>query len=516
MATPGRPFPINSLPGIRRDGTPLLAGNFSDGLWSRFQRGRPRKMGGYRMITNQFAGFARALHVASANNVIHVHYGSGQKLEHLDLSPDGFGGGASDRTPAGLAVDPNRTWMFDEAFDPSTGGGTPMLLAFASPSLDAIDSDVNGPVYYGDLYEDNVLLVPITGANAPNVSGGLVVMHPYTFVYGNDGFVAWSDEGLPLTWRGGDAGDNRIAESKVVFGALVRGGGQAPAGLFWSLNALVRMSYVGAPAVFAFDTISDQTSVLSAHAIIEYDGVFYWPAVDRFLMYSGVVREMKNDMNINWFFDGLNKVHRNKVFATKIPRFGEIWWFYPRGHATECNAAVIYNVREDLWYDTDFPDIRTAAAFAQTFPYPIMAGDKEEANWPGFSLWQHEFGQDKIVDLAHTSAIRSYVITAPISMATSGPFQQGWSGTEGLTSIDRLEPDFNQAGTMTFRTIGRRFPRSPDEVLFESMFDPTTEKVDRIRNQQRIMRLMFESNTLGGFYEMGQPIIHVEQGDVRP
>jgi hypothetical protein len=110
--------------------------------------------------------------------------------------------------------------------------------------------------------------------------------------------------------------------------------------------------------------------------VIEYDGIYYWCGVDRFLMYNGVVKEVPNNMNQNWFFDNLNYAQRQKVYATKVPRYGEIWWFYPRGSSTECNDAIIYNIREQTWYDagTALGSYRSAGFFSQVFPFPVNAG----------------------------------------------------------------------------------------------------------------------------------------------
>jgi hypothetical protein len=109
--------------------------------------------------------------------------------------------------------------------------------------------------------------------------------------------------------------------------------------------------------------------------VIEYDGIYYWCGVDRFLLYNGVVKEIPNAMNQNYFFDNLNYAERDKVWVSKVPRFGEIWWFYPRGEATECTDAIIYNVRENIWYDAGqaLGAQRSAGYFSQVFHYPITA-----------------------------------------------------------------------------------------------------------------------------------------------
>ena len=44
-------FALDTKAGIQRDGTIFDKEFYSDGQWVRFQRGRPRKMGGYSAIT---------------------------------------------------------------------------------------------------------------------------------------------------------------------------------------------------------------------------------------------------------------------------------------------------------------------------------------------------------------------------------------------------------------------------------------------------------------------------------
>ena len=113
-------------------------------------------------------------------------------------------------------------------------------------------------------------------------------------------------------------------------------------------------------------------------------------------MFNGVVREIPNQLNQNWFFDNLNYAQRQKVFAYKVPRFGEIWWCYPRGNATECTHAVIYNLRENTWYDTELPNSgRSCGKFVTVFEYPITTGiDATSAGF--YKLWQMEFGLDEL------------------------------------------------------------------------------------------------------------------------
>ena len=228
----------------------------------------------------------------------------------------------------------------------------------------------------------------LTFDNQISISGGVVSLHPYVFVYGNDGLIQNCSAGDIDDWASADANRVNAATGKILQGLPVRGGSNAPAGLFWSLDSLVRVSFapqsLGVPgtANFAattywrYDIITSQSSFLSSSGVIEYDGIYFWTGVDRFLLYNGVTKEIPNTFNQNYFFDNLNYTQRQKVWATKVPRFGEVWWFYPRGDATECTDAVIYNIRDNTWYDTGeaLGAQRSAGYFSQVFRFPVQAG----------------------------------------------------------------------------------------------------------------------------------------------
>ena len=302
-----------------------------------------------------------------------------------------------------------------------------------APNLNCICNSEGGQLFYGDEF-GTAPLTEIT--NFPpiySVTGGVVALHPYTVAFGNDGFVMWSTPGDPTDFTGTGAGNAYVTGQKIVRGMPLRGGpGNSPSGLLWSADSLIRMSYTGdATAAFQFDTISAQSSILSAQSAIEYDGIFYWIGTDRFLMFNGVVREVENNMNINFFFDNLNYSQRQKVFAMKVPRFGEIWWCFPKDDSLEPNHAIIFNVRENTWYDTPLPNGgRSAGLFPAVFRKPLMTGVlptftdtteritegddvritedgairvTEDSEVPQYRFWVHEVGTDEI-----DGPVRSY------------------------------------------------------------------------------------------------------------
>ena len=521
-------FTLDTKAGIQRDGTVFDKEFYNSGRWVRFQRGRPRKMGGYREIVDDLAGPSRGMYLNPQQNFNNVFSGFSGGLQLLPISSTGTGSGITDMTLSNFTANANNLWQFDTFYDVS-GSGDNLLLAHPGQNLSIIDNNVNTPVLGGNitgtsmaalgvftssvflnatttmyLSTQNLLIgagqtitgtgipssttvvsanlrVPVLNAvavtgiagqcsctsttglyigqtvavsgtstgtatgitsgvtyfiiatnyattftlsassggaaitttagtttglvftmgqiqdvvisnaattsgastitfdNNVSVSGGVVTLHPYVFVYGNDGLIRNSGAGNVQDWVSADANEVSVATGKIVQGLPVRGGSNAPSGLFWSLDSLIRVSYIGGagtpPQFWRYDLISSQSSILSSQSVIEYDGIYYWCGVDRFLLYNGVVKEIPNNMNQNYFFDNLNYAEREKVWVTKVPRFGEIWWFYPRGSATECTDAVIYNVRENTWYDTGeaLGAQRSAGYFSQIFPFPISA-----------------------------------------------------------------------------------------------------------------------------------------------
>ena len=527
MAT--KVFTLDTKPGIQRDGTLFDMMFYTDGQWVRFQRGRPRKILGYRAMSNQLTGPSRGIWVNPQNSFSSIFSGYNDGLQVLTIDNNGVGAGVSDFTLSNFTASNLNLWQMDGFYDVG-GTGVQSIVAHPGQNLDSINNSVNTPILIGDingttmsqvgvftlsmilnstvnivrsststligagqtvsgtgipasttvvssnLVAPNLDSVAVTGIagqcscaatdglfvdqtvkisgtltgtalgltsgvtyfiiatnftttfqlsttsggggvvtvagtttglvftlgqfqrvvisnaatatsgatdvtfnNNIEVSGGIVSLHPYLFAYGNNGLIQNCAAGDTNDWVSADANATNVASGKIVQGLPVRGGSNAPSGLFWSLDSLIRVSFIGGagtpPQYWRYDIISSQSSILSSQSAIEYDGVYYWCGVDRFLLYNGVVKEIPNSMNQNYFFDNLNYDQRQKVWVTKVPRYGEIWWYYPRGDATECTDAIIYNVRENTWYDAGQARgaQRSAGYFSQVFAYPVAA-----------------------------------------------------------------------------------------------------------------------------------------------
>lgn len=603
---------LKSEAGIKRDGTKFEGNFYTDGQWVRWQRGLPRKIGGYKATQKYLTEISRGFSNFTQMNYIYCHSGGESTLERFTIDSTANSSIISDRTPAAinatgtvtltgggagsvdsitvdgvaittaavpfntnlattaddvvtninaysatsgysasnvgavitieadtagsapngyavvattttitatevdmaggsdaLADDPLNMWMFDYQYDSSTNQN--YIMAHVSPNLGCICNSSGGQIFFGEVLGT----APLLSVNLPpdaNCTGGIVSLHPYLFYYGTDGIIGWSVPGEPtnLTDTGSGAGLARVWGQKIIKGLPLRAGsGSAPAGIFWAYDAVIRATFTGGSTVFQFDVVATDTSIISENSVVDYDGVFFWCGVDRFMMFNGVVREVPNSMNLNYFFDGLNKRNRNKVFAFKVPRYGEVWWCYPRGDATECTHAVIYNVRENTWYDTELPaNGRAAGSFNNSFAAPILAGAVGSGS--DYRVWVQEQGVDEI-DGPTINPIRSYFETADLSSVAQGKNE--------YLRITRIEPDFVQNGDMTVQVTGRANARAPE--VYSSIFtfvDPNNinepyQEIVMLKEQRRELRVRFESNQVYGDYQMGQIIGHVSTGD---
>jgi len=659
---------LSVKPGIQRDGTQFASDTYVDGQWVRFQRGMPRKIGGYNGIFLNASGISRGMTMTSVNGLNYVVSGYNNGLEQWSTDNDdgvGFGpttlypigpistlsltaggslyttgtytgvaltGGTGSGALATIAVSGGvvvtvtlttagtgyqigdvlsassasiggtgsgfkttvtaltyysnndlNLWQFDIGYD-STGGATNQLVAHPGLNLTAIDNTTNTRPLFGAFPSVTNQLSPvgifsvagctkvnnqdhfalpaadarvgagqtvsgngiaagtvvtsvvgtqvnispnttngttatITFDNNIDVSGGVVMLHPYLFVYGNNGLIKNCAAGDFTNWVSSDANANNVSTGKIVKGLPIRGGTTSPSGLFWALDSVIRVSYSpttvgGLNFYWKYDLLTSQSSIMSSQCVIEYDGIFYWCGVDRFLCYNGVVQEIPNTLNQNYFFDNLNYAQRQKVWVSKVPRFGEIWWFYPKSDATECTDAIIYNVREKTWYDAGQASgaRRSAGAFSEVFRNPVWSGN--EMNTQGkYTIWQHEKGVNQIY-LTNVNAIRSMFETCNLGLVTGGPGNPQIVGDNLWARIDRVEPDFVQEGEMNVVVTGKGYANDADIESAPYVFQPDTLKVD-MREQRRELRLRFESNTQNGNYQMGKILISVEGGDVR-
>ena len=126
-----------------------------------------------------------------------------------------------------------------------------------------------------------------------------------------------------------------------------------------------------------------------------------------------------------------------------------------------------------------------------------------------FKFWVHEVGHDEI-DGQNIQPIMSFFETADLSLPTM-------TQENKALQVLMLEPDFVQNGDMTVQVRGRANARSPEvngevKTIFQTPSIPQ-QQVVYFKEQRRELRFRFESNVIGGDYQMGVCLAHLQPGD---
>ncbi len=503
-----------SQPGIIRDGSVLSRKCYTDGEWMRFYQRRPHKMRGFKQLVSNLQGNARALGIFNNQGLSYVHAGTDAGLFRMSITvATGAASTMQSRTPAGLITTANTNWQLDTVYN--SVGATTSIFAHPSDNVADISQDADTAVYYGDVLTTDPLQPIPLGITS---SGGICAVNPYLFLYGHDGIVQWSVPGSPLDFANTGSGSSRPTATKIVRGLPLRG--QAgPAIILWSLDSLITGQFVGTPTWFQFTSVTTNGSILSSNGVIEHNGIYYWATTSGFSMFNGVMRDIPNDFNKQWFLDNLNMAQRQKVFAFKVPRWNEIWWCFPYGSATEPTHAVVLNMSDPsapFWYDTILPNGgRTAGYYNVVYNYPLMTGVN---GGMGSSVWQHEFGLDEVSGMPQQSlAIKSRFRTHEFSAVA--PPTLGDVGVDRSVAYSYMEPDFEQVKDLTFRLWQRPNAKavsvSSEDINVPAVPADTNDQLVKFKKTGRLTAFEIESNTAGGDYFAGAPLVHFKPSDGR-
>ena len=99
---PEKTIILKSEPGIKRDGTKFDGNNYTDGQWVRWQRGLPRKIGGYRSTQKYLTEISRGFSNFTQMDYIYCHSGSRSMVERFTIDYTANSSIVSDRTPQAL------------------------------------------------------------------------------------------------------------------------------------------------------------------------------------------------------------------------------------------------------------------------------------------------------------------------------------------------------------------------------------------------------------------------------
>lgn len=356
----------------------------------------------------------------------------------------------------------------------------------------------------------------ITGSDVPVVHNALLVSDVSRFVITlgcnelgtlaiDPMLVRWSDQEDHTNWT--PAITNQAGGQRLSNGSrLITGRQSRQEILLWTDTALYSMQYVGPDAIWAFQLLGENTSLVSAQAVTLAQGVAYWMGGDKFYKYDGRVQTLECSLLRDVFTD-FNFEQADQVHCGTNEGFGEVWWFFPAAGSTVPNRYVVYNYEQDIWY----PGVMTRTAWldSRLRGNPISAYQS--------TLLDHEVGVDALDGT--TVALNSWLESAPVDiddgdrfalvtrMLPDITFQRSTSGAPQV-SMTVMPADNSGSGYRSPLSVGGESSRS---VVRSSTVpvEQYTEQINiRLRGRQMVLRVQAED--VGVAWQLGSPRVDLK------
>jgi hypothetical protein len=194
----------------------------------------------------------------------------------------------------------------------------------------------------------------------------------------NPSRVQWSDINDPTDWTAGGASQSDFQE--LPDGGDITGITGGEFGIVFLEKAIVRMSYIGSPLFFQFDTISRNIGCIEGGSIAQYGGITYFLSDDGFYSCNGQqVTGIGSEKVDRYFFSNANIGDIDSISAAVDPERNLVIWNYTT--VSGSRGLMIYNFETQKWCeaDTDVNYLSTLATTGTTLDgldsaYNVTAG----------------------------------------------------------------------------------------------------------------------------------------------
>jgi hypothetical protein len=158
--------------------------------------------------------------------------------------------------------------------------------------------------------------------------------------------VYWSDINNETLWT---AGPTSQADSQVIpDGGNIQGITGGEFGIVLLEKSIVRMSYIGAPLFFQFDTLSRTLGCYEPNSVVQYENKTYFLSSDGFYVCDGsAIVPIGGEKVDRFFFDNVDEGNLDKMSAVVDPERQLVIWVYPNTNGKI--SFLIYNWQVNRW-----------------------------------------------------------------------------------------------------------------------------------------------------------------------
>jgi len=194
----------------------------------------------------------------------------------------------------------------------------------------------------------------------------------------NPSRVNWSDINDPTDWTAGGASQSDFQE--LPDGGDITGITGGEFGIVFLEKAIVRMSYIGSPLFFQFDTISRNVGCIEGGSIAQYGGITYFLSDEGFYSCNGQqVTGIGAEKVDRYFFKNANIGDIDSISTAVDPERNLVIWNY--ANISGGRSLLIYNFETQKWSeaDTDVDFLSTLSTTGTTLDgidsaYNVTAG----------------------------------------------------------------------------------------------------------------------------------------------
>lgn len=174
--------------------------------------------------------------------------------------------------------------------------------------------------------------------------------------------VQWSNINDETNWTTGAASQSDY--QIISDGGNIHGMTGGEIGLIFLDRAIVRMSYIGSPLFFQFDTISRGVGCVEGSTVVQYGSMTYFLGADGFYSCDGTTVTAIGTQKVDaWFYANANPSKLNLMSSTIDPIRKIVVWAFIDNFAQ--NTLLIYNWQVKKWsYCTTDVDVVASSASA--------------------------------------------------------------------------------------------------------------------------------------------------------
>jgi hypothetical protein len=162
----------------------------------------------------------------------------------------------------------------------------------------------------------------------------------------NPNKVQWSNLGDETNWTSGAASQSDF--QLIPDGGSITGISGGEFGIIFLERSIVRMSYIGSPFFFQFDTISRNLGCKYGGSVTQYGQMSYFLSDDGFYSCDGTtITGIGNEKVDRYFYNNLDINKADTITAAIDPIRKLVVWNYPT--VSQTRALMIYNYQLKRW-----------------------------------------------------------------------------------------------------------------------------------------------------------------------